>query len=147
MALSPLLAKMPKDSSKRASTRPIMIILLVLFSLIISCLCNSQQKPTVMKLVEKAANLRRNLVPTNAICRSVSRIMVSGLCSEKKFDYKICSFSGYSTMAEIWLDNGFERLENFNERSCVAQVEAVCSSYLASSKASCIPSLQIHFNF
>ena len=134
---------MPKERS--AFTRHIMIFLHMLCSLIISCLCISQQKQTVMKLVEKAANLRRNLVPTNAMCRSVSRVMASGLCSQQKFDYKICSFCGYSTMKEIWLEDGFERLENFDERSCVAQVEAVCMSYVASSKASCILSPQIHY--
>ncbi len=99
-----------------------------------------------MNLKEKADNLRRNLVPKNAICRSVTRVMASGLCSKKAFDYKICTFSGYSTTTEIWIENGLDRLEKFDERSCVSHVDAVCKSYVASSEASLIsfPSHILH---
>jgi hypothetical protein len=137
------------DPSQRVCARTIMIFFHMLCSLIICCLSDSQQKQIVINLKEKAANLRRNLVPKNAICRSVTRVIASGLCSKKTFDYKICTFTGYSTTTEIWIENGFERLENFDKRSCVSHVDAVCKSYVASSEArliscSSLPSNILH---
>jgi hypothetical protein len=60
-----------------------MIFYHILCSLTIWCLCDSQQKQIVMNLNEKSANPRRNLVPKSAICRSVTRVTASGLCSKK----------------------------------------------------------------
>jgi hypothetical protein len=112
-------------------------LLIIIMSMIYSSpfyLCHSSLP--VVEMNAKAANLRRTVIPANAACRAVTRVIASGLCSGKKFDYKICSFRGFSTAREIWLDSGFDRLETINNRSCVSHIDAVCKRYSLSAKAS-----------
>ncbi len=110
------------------SLRLIRIAWYILIYALNTCECELQQQFSAP---------RRNLVPTNALCRSITRVLVSGPCSGKSFQYKICSFSGYSTPTEIWLDNGFESLEKFYERHCASDLDVVCKSYVHSARVSC----------